>query len=177
MNRFVPIGLWLLTLHPIATAQGGEDIFAVYLVRHAERVSQWTDPRDPPLSSCGELRARSLATLFSDIGLQAIYSTEFERTLSTARPTADAKGLQIENYDPGALAAIAELLSDRGQDALVVGHSNTTAVLAGLLADQAADNFDEDEFDRMYQVIFANGRTHLYRWHQAFRCPRRDRAD
>jgi len=177
MKRFATIGLLLLTLQGIASAQDGGDIFAVYLVRHAERVSPSTDPRNPPLSSCGERRARSLATLFSDVELQAVYSTAFERTLGTARPTADSKGLQIENYDPGNLEALAKLLINRGQDALVVGHSNTTGVLAGLLGGQEADTLTESEFDRMYQVIFANGRTRLYRWRQAFRCPQRDRAD
>ena len=177
MKRFAVIGLLLLTVQGIASAQDGQDIFAVYLVRHAERVSEWTDPSNPPLSPCGELRAQSLATLFGDVELQAVYSTGFDRTLSTARPTAAFKDLQIETYDPGELEAFAKLLFSKGQDALVVGHSNTTGVLAELLGSEQTDALTEDEFDRMYQVIFANGRTRVYRWRQAFRCPRQDPAD
>lgn len=177
MKRFAPMGLLLLVLQSIASAQDGQDIFAVYLVRHAERVSEWTDPRNPPLSPCGELRARSLATLFGDVKLQAVYSTGFDRTLSTARPTAESRDLPIEHYDPAELEAFAKLLLSKRQDALVVGHSNTTGVLAELLGSEQTDALTEDEFDRMYQVIFANGRTRVYRWRQAFRCPRQDTAD
>ena len=56
-------------------------------------------------------------------------------------------------------------------------HQSSGYRIGCIAAFQAADNFDEDEFDRMYQVIFANGRTRLYRWRQAFRCPQRNRAD
>ena len=170
MNRILLIGFVLLNLQNVAFAQNEDSLFTIYLVRHAEKVTEAANPDDPTLSSCGQLRAESLATVLSDIALEKIYSTEYERTLATARPSAETHQLEIEIYDPGKLEEFSALLLKRQQSALVVGHSNTTGVLAGLLIGESGEAFDEKIYDRLYQVVILRGRGHINLLHQAFGC-------
>ena len=92
------------------------------------------------------------------------------RTKSTARPTANAKGLEIEQYDARELKDFSQLLIDRQQDALVVGHSNTTGVLAGLLVGENRGAFDLDIYDRVYQVVVYKNKGRLHLLHVSIDC-------
>jgi len=69
------------------------------------------------------------------------------------------------------LEEFALTLKEHRRDALVVGHSNTTAVLAGLLVgDESFSTFDESIYDRIYQVVLSDsgGRIHILQ--QTFSC-------
>lgn len=148
-------------------AQDGDGMFTIYLVRHAEKQS---DSNDPPLTDCGIERSESFSALFQSVTLEAVYSTDYKRTQSTALPTAMDQGLTIQSYEPDALGKIAEELIRNGQDALVVGHSNTTAVLAGLLVGEEMGSFDESIYNRVYQVVIAGDDRRLHILHTSFDC-------
>src|ERR1044071_4322900 len=66
------------------------------LVRHAEKESV---ANDPGLSPAGQERAKRLVAILEKQNIDAIYSTNFNRTKNTVKPLADAKGLQITTYD------------------------------------------------------------------------------
>ena len=151
-------------------AQENDEIFTIYLVRHSEKDLSSGDYANPPLTPCGEKRSASLSRFFSAVDLEAVYSTSYNRTLSTARPTAQSKDLNIKEYKPYELEEFSEILLQNKQEVLVVGHSNTTAVLAGLLIDETFGEFDLDIYNRIYQVVVyeSGGRLHLL--HTAFEC-------
>lgn len=153
-----------------ANAQNEKDIFTIYLVRHSEKDLFANNPLDPPLSPCGEQRSENLSSFLKDVHLDVIYSTDYVRTKSTARPTANAKGLEIEQYDAQELKDFSQLLIDRQQDALVVGHSNTTGVLAGLLVGENRGAFDLDIYDRVYQVVVYKNKGRLHLLHVSMDC-------
>jgi len=160
--------LFLLSMVPSSiAAQDGDGMFTIYLVRHAEKQS---DSNDPPLTECGVERSESLSTLFDAVPFDAVYSTDYKRTQSTALPTATDQGLKIQLYEPDALGEIAEELIRNGQDALVVGHSNTTAVLAGLLVGEEMGSFDESIYNRVYQVVVSKDDRRLHVLHTSFDC-------
>jgi len=74
-------------------------------------------------------------------------------------------------YDPDKLKDFSNFLLESKQDALVVGHSNTTGVLAGLLLSEELEEFDLDIYNRVYQVvIYNNYNGRLYLLHTAFDC-------
>ena len=148
-------------------SQEGPVLFTIYLVRHAEKQTLISDP---PLTSCGEKRAVALKEFWSDIPIDAVYSTDYKRTMSTAAPVADAKNLEIQIYAPHALKALKETLMTKQQDAIVVGHSNTTGVLAGLLIGKEMGSFDESIYNRIYQVVVSNKQQRLHVFHTAFEC-------
>jgi len=146
-------------------------IYTIYLVRHSEKEgSASMYGSDPPLTPCGKKRSESLSNFLKDVPIDIIYSTDYTRTKNTALPTAQLKGLNIQQYDGEALEEFSKLLLRRKQDALVVGHSNTTGVLAGLLTGQKIGEFDLDIYDRIYQVSLRKRRGRLHILHTAFDC-------
>jgi len=131
-------------------AFGSGETIVVYLVRHAEKQA---GSNDPDLSAAGRERARTLAQLLQDTGIQAIYSTDFARSRETAAPLASALGLGIEVYDADHLPEFAAALLAREGSTLVVGHSNTTSELVGMLGGEPGPPIDEPtEYDRLYVV-------------------------
>jgi broad specificity phosphatase PhoE len=137
-----------------------EDASTVFLVRHAETLypPPGDAPRDPPLNRLGRERASRLAEVLRDAGLTSILSTDLRRTRQTAGLLAERLGLEIEPYDPTALAALAARLAAAPGRILVSGHSNTTPELVRLLGGDPGGPIDEKtEFDRLYVVTFAPG--------------------
>jgi len=151
-------------------APKSNELFTIYLVRHSEKDLDAGQPSDPPLTACGTARSEHLSTFLQAVPLDAVYSTNYTRTKSTAQPTATAKKLNIEEYNPAELKAFAELLINRKQDALVVGHSNTTAVLAGMLVGEELGAFDLSIYNRVYQVVMSKDAGRLHLFHTAFSC-------
>jgi broad specificity phosphatase PhoE len=150
-----------------AGAQESNELFTIYLVRHAEKQ---TMSDDPPLTACGIQRSESLSTLFGAVPLEAVYSTDYRRTQSTALPTASAQGLTVQSYSAQAMDEFAKQLLRNEQDVLVVGHSNTTGVLAGLLVDEEIGAFDESIYNQVYQVVISKDDKRLHVFHTAFEC-------
>ena len=149
--RCVAATLLLLIAAPLA-AQEPAPATVIYLVRHAEKVSDGS--QDPPLSEAGQRRAQTVARMFADAGITAVHTTPTERTRATAAPLAAALGVAPHEYDARDLPALARRLAGAGGRHLVVGHSNTTPELVRLLGG-TADPMAETEYGRMYEVVIA----------------------
>lgn len=126
-------------------------------VRHAEKALTPVD--DPALSPEGQVRAAELARQLVDAdviaGIDAIYSTDYRRTVETVQPVADAIGLEVNLYDPADGEAELEriLKEHKGQIILIVGHSNTVPTLiAELGAHKDVPEIAEFEYDNIYLV-------------------------
>lgn len=122
----------------------------IYLVRHAETAD---GSRNPALSPEGMARARWLAVILSHARLDAVYTTDYERTRSTARPVAAAARVRPTLYDPSNLQAFARALRERRGRLLVVGHSNTTPALVAALGGDGGAPILESEYDRLYTLV------------------------
>lgn len=136
-----------------------EDGTVFYLIRHAEKdtMSQATDP---PLSKLGEKRSVALYDMFRGTDLDLIYSTMFLRTISTVQVIADQKGMSIKAYNPKELRQLHSGIVDStdAKRVLIVGHSNTTPVLANFLSDTKyfTSSFDENDYDNLI-IVLDNG--------------------
>jgi 2,3-bisphosphoglycerate-dependent phosphoglycerate mutase len=169
--KWLLLACWFFCTHP-GLVQAGDHggLFTIYLVRHAEKVSVADHSSDPALSICGQQRAESLAVTFGDVPLESVYSTPYLRTRDTALPVARAHHLEIESYDPGELQVFSDMLLKKKQNALVIGHSNTTSILAGLLSGEAGEAFAEEEYDRLYLVTISGEQRQAVLLRQAFVC-------
>ena len=139
--------------------------YKIYLVRHAEKIDDGT--RDPGLTKEGIIRAEKLADLMSDKDIQAVYSTDYIRTSSTAKPLSSRLNQEIRLYDPRDLKSTSTLLLSQQENALVVGHSNTTPALANLILGQDHyENFNESQYDQIILIECSktNCTTHLSRF-------------
>lgn len=159
MRRLIGAGLLAAAAFavPPPSARGPAvptDGAVLILVRHAETEPDGT--RNPPLSPPGRERARRLAEVLIDAGLDAVYSTDYVRTRGTAAPVAERLALGVALYDPRDLHAFAGQLLGRGERALVVGHSNTTPALVEALGGEPGEPITESEHDRLY-VLVAEG--------------------
>ena len=88
----------LLSAALIGCAQPKHEITTLILVRHAEKDNDGT--KDPGLTDEGKDRANQLVSILRETQINAIYSTNFKRTMSTIQPLAQAKGLAITTDDP-----------------------------------------------------------------------------
>jgi broad specificity phosphatase PhoE len=143
--------LVLITAIGLASqALSEEGATMIYLVRHAEKTA---GGKDPALSDIGQQRALELAHLLRDSGIETIYSTDFTRARDTAAPLAEQSGLEIRIYDWGRMEELAADMVRRGGRYLVVGHSDTTPELVGMLGGEPGAPIDEaGEYDRLYVV-------------------------
>ena len=143
------------------------DNFTLYLVRHAEKQ---TESSNPLLTSCGKERAEQLATLLSVANIKSVYSTSYQRTMSTAAPLSRKQNIAIKNYDPRELEQFALHVKQQKENALIVGHSNTTPQLTQLLSNQKVAALSEKEFQTLYQVKFIEGHSYLTKLIQPLTC-------
>jgi len=121
-----------------------------YLVRHAEKTKQ---PSDPSLTQAGYKRAQDLALHLKEVPLVKIYSSDYTRTRDTAAPIAKDKALSVTLYDPKKLAEFSRLLLTESGHILVVGHSNTTPQLSEHLGGPAGPPIEEaTEYNRLYVI-------------------------
>ena len=148
------MALALLPGAVFATAPADEAGFArVYLVRHAEKEPA---AEDPALSEAGKLRALQLAELLEDAGIAYVFSTDFARSRDTVAPLAARLGITVTIYNWNEMDALAAKLTVPGRCSLVVGHSDTTPELVGILGGDPGSPLDEpEEYDRLYVVTIA----------------------
>ena len=170
MKRFTRLLSLLFVCYLLIGAGLKSEIFTLYLVRHSEKVISSEYPYDPPLTDCGEKRAKYLSSFLEEIQIDAVYSTNFSRTEQTALPTATAKRLEIQPYSTADLKEFSSQLLELQQNALVTGHSNTTGVLAGMLVDQEIGAFEEHIYNRIYQVVVCGEQRQLNLIHTSFEC-------
>lgn len=134
------------------------------ILRHAEKDTTAAGSQmmqaDPPLNSKGLERAQSLISKFRKYKISKIYSTNYNRTKSTALPLANSIGLSINNYDPRNLKAFADELksaTNQSKTILIVGHSNTSPRLVNiLLGKDTYKDLDESVYNQ-YWVVKING--------------------
>ncbi len=128
----------------------------IILVRHAEKA---TSSGDPVLSPAGERRAGDLATALAQVHLDAIFSTQYQRTRFTAEPVARAAKLEPQvipatgniNVDALATAHAVDALP-AGSVVLVVGHSNTLGPIIAALGGPKVSDLCDNEYGTLLIV-------------------------
>jgi phosphohistidine phosphatase SixA len=120
----------------------------IYLVRHADKVS---DDTDAPLSDAGRVRAKCLAATLADAHIEQIFTSDLQRTQQTAAPLADAmrlKPVTIPIARPEDV--VTAVRSSTARSVLVVWHDKTLpGILRALGAPEIAP-ITHDEYDRFF---------------------------
>ncbi len=122
----------------------------IYIVRHAEKDSVG---QDPDLTAAGLQRAIDLADQLSNKKIRNIYSTNTNRTKQTATPLSERKNLKIQVYENDTLQKFLYRILESGDNALIVGHSNTTLrMLKELSLSPAMNSIADDDYDNLFIV-------------------------
>ncbi len=130
------------------------EVTHIYLVRHADR-----DGKPDVLNEAGEKRAQELKELLKDEKLDVIFSSNYNRTKSTAQPLVEELGLSLIIYDAGDLEALVTDVKTnyKGKRILIVGHSNTVpATINAFGVKPALEDIDHDTYNDLFQVLFTN---------------------
>ena len=172
--RKLSIALFFLAASAFAAPQAT----TVILVRHAEKAAANTMANelkvanaarmsdDPPLSDAGVARAKELARVLGSIHLDAIYTTQYQRTRQTAAVVVNEKGIQPEAITAGDRYAenMAEriLSKNSGQTVLVVSHSNTIPDILRSFGVFNPPSIPETEYDDLFVcTIMPGGESRL----------------
>ncbi|MBI1353100.1 MAG: hypothetical protein GC160_02055 [Acidobacteria bacterium] len=159
MRKLVACSLLALTLFGCAApppAPPAEAPAQILLVRHAEKDGE---DGDVPLSEQGHARARELARTLADAGVSAIYTSQFERNVDTAKPLAETLNIQPTVIPADDIQVLVDKLkaSPAGSTTLVVSHQNKLPQLvAGLGAETPA--LTPTEYDRLVVVTLGAGK-------------------
>lgn len=165
----IRIAAFLLVLSVACTALANDSapVTTVILVRHAEKVAD-ASLTDPPLSEAGLIRARELARVLGEAGIDTILTTPFARTRDTAAPIASAVKVTPAEIKTGATFAAdvaAKIRAEHtGQTVLVVGHSNTTRNVIRALGIENAPAIAESTYDDLFIVTLTERSAPRLTW-------------
>ncbi len=132
----------------------------IVLVRHVEKDDSSTaDKVDPEISDIGRQRAQRLVQVLKKYKPREIYSTNFKRTRHTAGPIAASRKIDIQTYDAGKQNdLVAKIMASRSENVLVIGHSNSTPLLANLLIKKEVfKQVPDTEFGVIWVIEMKNG--------------------
>ncbi|MEP2770919.1 MAG: phosphoglycerate mutase family protein [Fulvivirga sp.] len=131
-----------------------QEITTIILVRHAEK--GFDEAGDPDLTEEGEKRASELQRVLQDTEIDFIYSTPFKRTKQTVKFLAEARDLEVLDYNPFKLDDVISIINDnRGKTILFSGHSNTTPVILNkLVGEDRYRQLDDKDYDNLYIVTY-----------------------
>ena len=144
--------LLVFTLSSIV-AFSQDNVTTYYLIRHAEKDRTDKTNKNPNLKEKGEKRAKKWAKVFKDVNFDLVYATNYNRTQQTAAPTAKSKNLKVLAYNPNKLFNKEFQKATKGKTVLVVGHSNTTPMLANKILNKEKYKFINDHNNANLYII------------------------
>ncbi|NAS13405.1 SixA phosphatase family protein [Poritiphilus flavus] len=149
-----------------------QEVSTFYFIRHAEKDRSNSDDIDPELNQKGLGRAMHWAEILNDVSLDAIYTTDYERTSMTAAPSAVKQDITVQYYSPGEVD-IAQFKADNlGKDVLVVGHSNTTPDFVNkMLGEERFGSMDDRDNGSLFIVQVVGNQTSCTKLNFNCNCP------
>ena len=135
-----------------------DTVSTFYFIRHAEKDRSDGDNVDPELTQDGLGRAMHWAEILDDVAIDAIYSTDYERTQMTAAPSAVKKNITVQIYDLASID-IEQFKGDNlNKKVLVVGHSNTTPDFVNkMIGQDKYGQIDDHQNGILFIVEIVNG--------------------
>ena len=143
----------------IALGAHAQSMRTIFLVRHADKVSEDTDA---PLSDAGRRRAECLANTLADAQIQQIFTSDLQRTQQTAAPLAEKlhlKPVAIPLSRPDKL--IEAIRSGKAANVLVVWHDATLPKVMRALGAPEISPIGHTEYDRFFVLTLARGKAHF----------------
>jgi broad specificity phosphatase PhoE len=133
-------------------------ISTFYFIRHGEKDRSNPDNLDPELNQDGLGRAIRWERIFSEVDLDDIYSTDYDRTMMTVAPISVNREMVVQTYSPSTVNIDEFKEMYLGKNVLVVGHSNTTPDFANkILGEDKYPQMDDYDNSSLYIVRIVDG--------------------
>ena len=165
MKQLLTITLLFFALNLSAQAQKNKTI---WVVRHAEKLTDYPKDTNPNLSEKGLQRAEDLKQYLSKKKIEKIFSTPFLRTKNTAEPLAKILNIKVEIYETKIDANFANKIKALpNKNILIIGHSNTVLEIVNILgAKPPVQTLKDDDYDFLFEVKIKRDKvsvkTHRY---------------
>jgi 2,3-bisphosphoglycerate-dependent phosphoglycerate mutase len=152
LGAVVVFGYFVTFRRPVTT---------IIIVRHAEKI---IDPNnnDVDLNEAGQARAREIARVFGDAGINAIYATQYKRTQETVKPLADRIGVPITIVNSKNTNDLAAQIRAQhsGQTIFIAGHNNSVPEIIAALGGPQYPTIPESEYDNLFVVtVYRTGKA------------------
>lgn len=138
------------------------EITTYYFIRHAEKDTTDANNEDPELTEAGLKRAQNWVKTFQDIDFDLIYSSDYTRTINTAKPIAEDQNKEIKFYNTEKLNDKNFQDNTRDKTVLVVGHSNLNPEWVNyIIGTDKYEDLDESVYGSLFLVTIHpnNSRT------------------
>jgi len=152
LGAVVVFGYFITFRRPVTT---------VILVRHAEKIIDPNNP-DVDLSDAGQARAQEVARVFGNVGINAIYATQYKRTQETVKPLSDKISVPVTIVNSkNTSELIAQLRAQHsGQTIFIAGHNNTVPEIIAALGGPQYPIIPENEYDNVFIVtVYRTGKA------------------
>lgn len=149
------------------------NVSTFYFIRHAEKDISNPEDADPELNQSGLGRAMHWAEILDEVDLDAIYTTDYQRTYMTAAPVSVKKDLTVQYYDPQTIDLEQFKADNLNKKVLVVGHSNTTPDLVNkMIGESKYYEMDTTDNGSLFIVNLVNEVATSQRLHFNCNCPK-----
>jgi len=130
----------------------------VVVVRHADKID---DTDDAVLSPTGEAQAKRLAHVLKDVGIGAIYTTQFKRTIQTAAPLADSLKLKLLAYEQTDVDGVVKEIQQKHpkEVVMVVGHRSTVPKILKQFGATEPVALESSEYDSLFILTLPSGQS------------------
>jgi broad specificity phosphatase PhoE len=130
----------------------------VVVVRHADKID---DTDDAVLSPTGEDQAKRLAHVLKDVGINAIYTTQFKRTIQTAAPLADLLKLKLLAYEQRDVDGVVKDIQQKHPKdvVMVVGHRSTVPKILTQFGASEPVALESSEYDSLFILTLPPGQS------------------
>jgi broad specificity phosphatase PhoE len=151
MRKFFFVFLLLAILDGGTMGAGAQEV--IFLVRHTEQAG--AGRTDPPLTEAGQERAKRLAVILKDAGINQIFVTKWIRTVQTAESIAKSLRIHTKVYErDDSDGFVARLRTEHPQDrVLIIGHSLPITPLLKALGHPETIKIAPLEYDNLFVVI------------------------
>ena len=153
MRKIILLCFLFITMATLQAQESVEKTTTYFLIRHAEKVRENPADKNPDLNEKGFQRAENWKQVLQHISFDAIYSTDYKRTLKTIEPISKKLNLAPLIYNSSKVDFELFQLENAGKNVLIVGHSNTIPQFVnGLIHQQKYKEMEDDEFSHLYIV-------------------------
>lgn len=160
MKRFIIAISLMLFAQVFANAQST----TVYVVRHAEKDMTNPSNPDPSLSGEGLQRSFDLRDILAKEKIDAVFSTNYKRTIQTGNPLSMLINKEIIMYDPSKNQELIKTILEnhKGKKVLIVGHSNTILTLIKAFgATPSTEQLQDTQYNLLFELKISPQKTTL----------------
>ncbi|MGK0254840.1 MAG: 2,3-bisphosphoglycerate-dependent phosphoglycerate mutase [Mariniflexile sp.] len=149
----------IITFLGFSQNEESSELTTYYFIRHAEKDRSDINNKNPHLTAVGKTRAQNWNSILKHITFDAVYSTDYYRTIETAQPTAKSNNLEVIMYNPSSIEIVDFLNETKGKTVLIVGHSNTTPMFVNkVIASEKHKDIDDNNNGNLYIITIINGK-------------------